>query len=433
MGRAFGLGVIGLAAGLMMGSCSSSSSDGSSSTDGGANGSSNDEGNVGASDEGGAPGAPATIATKARAITEKLGGSHADHFLIGLGGDEDTYYNFGPKLDIHYDYLDGLSTTGGWPTWNNNPDYPTMRIQEATSHDMIFMTTYYCMAAAGDGNIAGSIQDATYMTTYWKDYAQLLASIHAQGKPTLVHMEPDYFGYLEQKSLAGSGPSGVSAQVAVGHNAECASEPDNIIGFTHCILEMARARAPEAIMGLHVSSWGSNMDVGDNADPSLDIAAEAQKTVDFFKAIGGDQADFLVTDMSDRDDGCYEAGYTDSMGNVVCKQTSAPKYWDETNTTLPNFHQQQTWIAAVGKGLNLPVSWWQIPLGVPSSTPGGTPTHFRDNRVDYMFKHMDEFVGAGGFLAAFGPGAGGQTDIASDGDQFKNAATSYYASPFALP
>ncbi|MEO7109815.1 MAG: hypothetical protein ABI183_05215 [Polyangiaceae bacterium] len=430
MRRTFAL--VGLFAGVMVWSCSSSSSDGSSAVGGSA--SPGGDADVNTPDEGGAPGAPATIASKARAITEKLGGSHADHLLIGLGGDEDTVYTFGPKLDIHYDYLSGLSTSNGWPTWNQNPDYPTMRIQQADSHGMIFLTTYYCMAAAGDGNIAGSIQDATYMTTYWKDYGQLLASIHAQGKPTLVHMEPDYWGYLEQKSLAGGGAASISAQVAVGKNAECTSEPDNIIGFTHCILAMARARAPEAIMGLHVSSWGSNMDVGDNSDPSLDINAEAQKTIDFFKSIGGDQADFLVTDMSDRDDGCYEAGYTDDKGNVVCKkQTSGTKYWDETNATIPNFHQQQTWIAAVGKGLDLPVSWWQIPLGVPSATSGGTPGHFRDNRVDYMFKHMDELVGAGGFMAAFGPGAGGQTDIASDGDQFKNAATTYYTTPFALP
>jgi len=77
--------------------------------------------------------------------------------------------------------------------------------------------------------------------------------------------------------------------------------------------------------------------------------------------------------------------------------------------------------------------WWQVPFGVPSTTPGGTTGHYRDNRVHYMFGHVAEFVAAGGLGAVFGTGAANQTYIDSDGGQFKTAVASYFASTTALP
>ena len=146
----------------------------------------------------------------------------------------------------------------------------------------------------------------------------------------------------------------------------------------------------------------------------------------FLKAIGADQADVIFTDMLDRDAGCFEAkGEGCVRGGTF--------YWDESNQTSPNFHEFLSWSSTISSGLSRPMIWWQIPLGVPSATPGGTPGHYRDNRVHYVFSHINEFVAAGGLGAAFGTGAGGQTYITSDGDQFKNAVSAYFKAPMALP
>ena len=74
-----------------------------------------------------------------------------------------------------------------------------------------------------------------------------------------------------------------------------------------------------------------------------------------------------------------------------------------------------------------------MPLGVPSAKPGGTPGHYRDNRVRYIFDHIGELVDAGGVGAVFGTGAERQTSIETDGGQFKAAVTKYFAQPTALP
>ena len=53
--------------------------------------------------------------------------------------------------------------------------------------------------------------------------------------------------------------------------------------------------------------------------------------------------------------------------------------------------------------------------------------------MHYIFSHIQEFVDAGGVGVAFGTGASYQTDITTDGDQFKDAVTAYYADPVPLP
>jgi hypothetical protein len=70
---------------------------------------------------------------------------------------------------------------------------------------------------------------------------------------------------------------------------------------------------------------------------------------------------------------------------------------------------------------------------VPSTAPGGTPGHFRDNKVHYLFSHVQEFVDAGGLGAAFGTGAEDQTFVTTDGGQLDKAVKAYYAAPVALP
>jgi hypothetical protein len=74
-----------------------------------------------------------------------------------------------------------------------------------------------------------------------------------------------------------------------------------------------------------------------------------------------------------------------------------------------------------------------VPFGVPSDTPGGTAGHYRDNRVKYIFSHVDEFVAAGGLGVTFGTGAGNQTTWTTDDGQFKQAVATYFQNPTRLP
>src|SRR5207245_9684891 len=112
--------------------------------------------------------------------------------------------------------------------------------------------------------------------------------------------------------------------------------------------------------------------------------------------------DLTFVDTLDRDAGCFEA-----HADPACQRGGTTGwYW-----AASDFQAHFAWAKQMSDGLALPVMWWQTPFGAPSATPGGTAGHYRDNRVEYFFAHIDELVAAGGVGAVFGTGAGNQTYI----------------------
>jgi hypothetical protein len=345
------------------------------------------------------------------AVAKRIRGTSTCNFLIGMGNDlandhtMDGAYTLGTTLDLHYAYMVGLPTKGGWPDWNSGGTFVNILTDTAAAKGVTPMFTLYAMAADGDGNFAMTTNDGD-MNLYWQGAKLLFQRLGVFGKPAVVHLEPDFWGYAMQHSVDGS------AKVIVSEHApDCASMPDTLVGMAECLVKLARTYAPKAVIGFHASGWGGT---------------QAQ-IIQFFKAIHADSADFIATDMLDRDAGCFEA-HTDPN----CQRSATGLYWDETNTTSPTFHDHLAWATAIHTGLNLPILWWQVPFGVPSTTPGGTSGHYRDNRVHYIFNHTSEFVAAGGLGAAFGTGAGNQTYINTDNNQFKTAVAAYFAAPTSL-
>jgi len=163
---------------------------------------------------------------------------------------------------------------------------------------------------------------------------------------------------------------------------------------------MVRKYAPNARVGLHGSPWGTKISVLSNSSPSLDVPGEARKLGQFLKALGAADSDFVVVDASDRD-----AGYYQSIGQDV--------WWDDTNATLPNFRQAFVWAKALAEEVGKPIIWWQLPVG--NMAQANAADHWKDNRVDYLFAHVDEVAAAHGVAMAFGSGMGGQTTPSTDG------------------
>ena len=345
-------------------------------------------------------------------VARKLG--RTPHFLVGMGNDlandhaMDGAYTLGVTLDLHYAYMVGLPGQGGWPDWNAGGTFVNILSDSADDQGVTPMYTLYAMASIGDGNLSGLNMDS-FMRPYWDGVRLLFQRIAAFGKPALVHVEPDFWAYAQQ--MSGGSPSGLPVRVT-SLVPECAGMSNDLSGLGHCILELGRTLAPKAVIGFHASRW----------------AGSAAGMVSFLNGIGAGEADVIMQDMLDRDAGCFEA-HTDP----ACQRDDGPWYWDESNQTSPNFHEYLDWAKAISDGVGKPIIWWQVPFGVPSGTRGGTSGHYRDNRVHYIFSHIGEFVAAGGLGVTFGTGAGNQTYITTDGNQFKNAVTAYFAAPVTLP
>lgn len=312
------------------------------------------------------------------------------------------------KVDIYDQYLG----SGDWTTWNSPPcDYVCVVAAAADSIGALPMFTQYQMANNGDGNIS-VLSDSTFMTTYWAHVKVLYQDLAAYDKPALVNLEPDFWGYAEQHSPGGD-PTKLAA--IVNTNPDCAALPNNVTGVAGCLIAMARKYAPKAYVGFPPSVWGGNSDAA---------------VVAFMNAVGAQHADFIVQQTLDRDAGCFEVSPQPSY----CTRSGTGWYWDESNQTHPNFQDHLASTLAYHTGIgNLPVIWWQTPEGVPSSTPGGTSKHYRDNRVHYFLSHPAELTAVGGLGVVFSGGESHQTTIATDGGQFQLLSGAYFAAPAALP
>jgi hypothetical protein len=314
------------------------------------------------------------------------------------------------KPDILDQYLVGAGS-GDWTTWNSPAGaYVGVVASQAEQVNAIPMFTLYQMAANGDGNL-GDLSNKTFMTTYWSNVKLMYQQIAVYGKPALVNLEPDFWGYAEQQS--NQDPTTLTALVTI--NADCATLTNDIVGVAGCLVKMARQYAPQAYIGFPPSDWGGN---------------SIAQVVTFMQAIGAQHADFLVLETLDRDAGCFEINPQPSD----CARGSGSWYWDETNKTTPNFSQHLANVQQYHQGLGeLPVIWWQTPMGVPSSTPGGTPGHYRDDREDYFLKHPSQLTAVGGLGVVFSAGDSNQTTLATDGGQFQTLSRAYLSAPAALP
>ncbi len=304
---------------------------------------------------------------------------------------------------------------GWWGCWQYDKDppggYARAFVSTAKGAGQIPMFTYYTVLQSS-GVKEGSPEvtqtsDATYMARYYADWRFLLKQI---GKDVaLLHIEPDFWGYAEQ---GGADPHSIPSAVASANATDCGGMENTLAGFGQCMIAMVRKYAPNAKVGLHASAWGTNMDVAMNTNPKFDVAGEAKKLATFLSAAGEKDADFVVVEASDRD-----AGYYQSIGQN--------RWWDDTNQKLPTFHQDLAWVKALTEALGKPAIYWQIPYGNMSQNQ--TANHWKDNRVDYFFAHMDEVAAAHAIGLAFGAGAGDQTTAESDGGNFIAKVKAYKA------
>jgi hypothetical protein len=290
-----------------------------------------------------------------------------------------------------------------WGCWQYDKDPPGAYARNffstAQGNAELPMITYYMILQASGVNegapeVTQAATNATFMAKYFADWRFLLQQVGTSA--VLLHIEPDFWGYAEQ---TGKDAHALTAAVATANATDCGSQENSIAGFGRCMISMVRKYAPNAKVGLHASAWSTNIDVSMNTSATFDVAAEAKKTAAFLVECGADVSDFIGTEASDRD-----AGYYQSIGRQ--------SWWDATNATLPDFHQDFAWLTALAEAANKPLVDWQLPVG-NMSLPN-VATQWKDNRVDYFFGHTQELAAAHIAAFAFGAGAGDQTTPETD-------------------
>ncbi|HSI03661.1 MAG: hypothetical protein ACAI38_24510 [Myxococcota bacterium] len=350
---------------------------------------------------------------------------------VAIGADmESTTANAAP-FDVHYVYIASelpalgacVSCTAGcavggawWGCWQDTSLPPGQYVRDfvanAKARGQVPMFTYYqiLQATGYAGNAAemAFLNNDDGMRRYYADFKRLLQNIGDER--AIIHVEPDFWGHLQIESAndAHARPAAVSRV-----NTDCAGLANDGAGFGRCVIAMTRKYAPNAVVGLHASVWGTLTDVLANTNPSFDLQAEAVKLATFLRECGAAAGDFIASDMSDRDAGWYEV-------------TQGQDTWLDTGDTLPNFTQALTWGGHLATSLGVPIVWWQIPMG--NAAMNNTHQHWKDNRVDYLFSHMNEVAAAHVAGLFFGTGNDAQTSPETDGGNLIAKVNAYAAS-----
>jgi hypothetical protein len=329
--------------------------------------------------------------------------------------DPDWQVTSGVPWDYVYQYI-----TWGWETWGD-PFFVNRFVTQAWSKHYIPVISVYMVlrvptdCGEGPACYASKLQNASTVSDYLASLQR--AAQQASGThPVIFHLEPDFYGYMQQRKYDLKLPqpdSPTNYPVAL----NVSGYPDTLAGFGRRMVDVIHQAAPNALVAPHASMWATNGDP--NNVPPAQVVTMAQSTATFINAMGGAQADLFFVEWSDRDSGCT---------NLPQCQPPRP-WWDDTNRSLPRVSRANLWenalSAAAGKRLIL----WQVPAG--NMSLNDTCDHFRDNRPAYAFRHPRDLYDAGVVAILFGAGADCLTQPSTDGDFIKGQGDIAYDPPAA--
>ena len=324
-----------------------------------------------------------------------------------------------------YVYLaGGVNTANPWQNWNSPTGaYATNYMNASGANGYIPVFTYYELLQSNPSTGSNesdrdfsNLNNSTTMNAYYANFKLLMQLAGSYGKTVLVHVEPDLWGYLEQRA-AGGDASSLTASVASSGVAEASGIPNTVQGFAWTLLKLRDQYAPNATLAIHASAWGSGIDIASDTNASVNGAGEADKTAAFLNSAGiasnpyGSTWDAVFNDIDDHDAGWWEQQGADNAYFT--------HWWDPTNTKFPNFSRYLAWVGELHLKTARPQIVWQVPVGNQYYlTMNNTCGHYQDNVAPYFISHASDLFNAGLIAVLFGAGNQCQTtntDLQGDG------------------
>src|SRR5207248_3007223 len=370
----------------------------------------------------------ARAAPAAAAVTRASLPSDRLHFGLGNDPGQQTWFvQSGVPWRYRYTYLAGginnangstdpCAANSGWQTWNSPAgQYATNYMQSSAAHAAIPVFSYYEIVqsnpSVGDESAElAKISTLCTMRSYWADFTVLMQKVGAYGGLVIVHVEPDFWGFMEHQS---SDPSTLAAVVASSGNPDLAGLPNTVAGMGLAFLKLRDRYAPNALLAVHASSWASGVDIASDTRTTVDPNAEADRVAAFLDKAGitGNPNGITPWDLVFNDVADHDSGYSGI-------------WWDRNNAVFPNFTRWLSFMSRLHADTGLPAVKWQVPAGNQYfDTMDNTAGHYQDNRAEYFLAHPGQLAAAGIAAVLFGKANANQSDYTDDvGDGVTNPA-----------
>jgi MYXO-CTERM domain-containing protein len=362
--------------------------------------------------------------------------------LIGIGANQtDTWpQKSGTKWDAQWMYLSGQAGNN----WYNGFTYSPA---DGSWIDGLFATIdgygfipgihLYNMGYGHDGSpghpfagILTEIQQAAWTKQYFTEFKALMQRAKTFGKPVIVVLEGDSFGFLE--NLTNNDPTAMAAVASTGLP-ELANLPNTVAGFGMAYLAMRKSvGANNVALGPDTPYYAAQGDIMNFAPADMD---NLQPHVDFqwkfFGPLGvGTNATGATFDFTASCPGAADcAAYTDGR---PC--------WDPSDTAsanMPSINRYLQWLHLFNQTSGVRWMLHQVAFGnsqhrnVPYD--GTARSGYKDNKAEYLFQfespaspmirdqHLANFANAGVIGILFGFSDDGDTpttDLWTDNQPF---------------
>ena len=340
--------------------------------------------------------------------------------LVGLFEDTGATWmkNSGVAWDARYRYFTkGWVNNWGWGAYDGSWGLGYMR--ECDGQRTIPTVQYYQMngeAGGGESAFLQKVQNATTMRGYFGDFKLLMQRAKDFGKPVIILIEADGFGFLQQQTGSNSAAYAAIKDSGV---AELAGLPNTVAGWGLAFLQLRKSvGANNVVLGIHISGWASGKDIAYGSVTDA-LSPEVDKVYAFLAPFGlaanvtGATWDVLVGDPLDRDSDYY----------VLVQGQN--RWWDASDTasiSSKSFNRYAEWVRLWNVKSSKRWVLWQIPLGNSNhrnvANDGSARAGYKDNRPEYFFAsgtaHIAKFADAGVISLLFGAGAGGQSSYQND-------------------
>jgi len=315
----------------------------------------------------------------------------------------------GVPWKYRYQYLaGGVNTANPWETWQD-PALPPGQfaadyMSNSRTNGYIPVFSWYELLQSTPSTGANesdrdfnNLNNTATMNAYYASFKRLLVKAGLFGQQVVIHIEPDFWGYMQQRATTDA--SSVTASVASSGFADVAAYPNTVQGFGQGLLHMRDLYAPSAVMAIHASPWSNGGDIGMNTSPGMNAVAIADATAAFLMSAGN--WDAVFNDLDDHNAGWWE------------KQSPPTNHWwDPTNTTFPNFTRYFAWVAELKLKTGKQQVSWQVPEGNQYFlTMNNTCSHYQDNVAPYFIAHPSELTAAGIVAVLFGKANACQTTV----------------------
>eukprot|EP01088_Endostelium_zonatum_P018450 TRINITY_DN5929_c0_g1_i2.p1 TRINITY_DN5929_c0_g1~~TRINITY_DN5929_c0_g1_i2.p1 ORF type:complete len:895 (-),score=201.35 TRINITY_DN5929_c0_g1_i2:114-2774(-) len=334
-------------------------------------------------------------------------------------------------VGYYYQYLTGDVFQSNWYGWQDTSLPPGQFVADFVANailkKVVPVFTYYMIVPTApysdnaDGSVA-KFKDPKFVNSYLNNLQTFFTKAKA-GSTVIFHFEPDLLGYLQRYS--GGDATKITVALSSSGFAGVGSFPNNLRGLIQAINYIrTNTGATNVILAVHVSVWGTNVDVQRNKPDNPTVLTLARQSSDWIANVDPNRYFTLAFfEFSDRDSAFYcskDASGAPCTPNYSLDGSCCSKeWWNEAD-----FTRNILYVTNVLNNLNLRGIFWQIPFGnTKMRAMNNQQYHYQDNKVEWFLggsdnSNMDRYNQAGVIALLYGSGIDvctSITDTASDG------------------